>query len=62
MWIRVDSVLTDVSGERTFSIFRVEEKEETPQARNRSEQVLTYQVYVSLSSPVRRSESWHKDS
>jgi hypothetical protein len=34
MWRRVDIVLTDVSEERIASIFRVEEKEENPRARN----------------------------
>jgi hypothetical protein len=39
MWRRIDIVLTDVSKERITSIFRVEEKEENPQAKNRCEQV-----------------------
>jgi hypothetical protein len=41
MWSHVAIVLTDVSEERIVSIFRVKEKEETPQARNRRELVLT---------------------
>jgi hypothetical protein len=34
-------VLTEVSEERITSIFRVEEKEENPQAKNQREQVFT---------------------
>jgi hypothetical protein len=39
MWHHVDFVLTDVSEERIASIFRVEEKEENPQAKNQRKQV-----------------------